>query len=1001
MKNMRLYWITLSFVAAVLSFVTLYQGGMILLPKSATIRQIRPNLQKEKVVIPDSVWVDSVFNQLTIDERIGQLFMIRAHSNKDTAYYAEIEKQILQYKVGGICFFQGGPVQQAQLTNRWQKISKVPMLIAIDGEWGLGMRLDSTISFPRQMMLGAIQDNTLIEEMGEEIGRHCRRIGINMNFAPVADINSNPKNPVINSRSFGEDKKNVADKAFHYARGMQKHKVLACAKHFPGHGDTDSDSHFTLPVILHSLSTIDTIDLYPFRKLIEEGVASVMVAHLQIPVFDTSRNTASSLSRNIVTSLLRHDLMFNGLIITDALEMQGVSSYHKPGNIELMALRAGNDILLLPPDIDKAVNTIKNAIQQKKIAQQLIDKACKRILLYKYKAGLHNYLPCKINNIHGDLNSNYTLGLRQKLIEKSITLLINKNSSFPIGNLSDTKIASLSIGAAKITCFQKTMNLYAPVTHFQIEKNPTAKQINAILDSLKSFDKIIVGMHSYTNSPAQHYGITQGIINLIDTLKQQHPIILDIFTNPYCLKYFSDTTNIKALIMSYQDDSLIEAVSAQAIFGGIPVSGKLPVHVNKIFSLHCGITISDAVRLKYGYPELLNIKSDDLYAIDTMALNCIEQGIFPGCQILAAKNGCVFYHKSFGYHTYKKDDTVQLTDLYDLASLTKIYATVPVIMKWVDEKKFDVDKPFGYYLPALRGSNKYDIIIRNMLAHQGRFKSWIPFFEETIKNSKPDSKIYQTKYSSAYPVQVAENLYIRKDYKDTIFKRILDSPLNSTKYVYSDLGYYYLKEIIEKISKTTFPDYVKKNFITPLGLQTLCFLPRERFKQNKIIPTENDTIFRKQLLHGHVNDPGAAMLGGYSGHAGLFGNANDLAIFSQMYLNRGIYGNKRFISESTIKEFTRYQFPENKNRRGLGFDKPIALIKERNGQTADSASWNSFGHSGYTGTFVWIDPDYQMIYILLTNRVHPDAKNNKLVKLDIRSKMQQIFYDAIIKSKQH
>lgn len=992
---MRIHWIILSFVAAILSFITLYQGGMIFLPESDIARPLRSDFKREKVLISDSAWVDSVFNSLTLDERIGQLFMIRAHSNKDAAYYLEIEKQIMRYKVGGICFFQGGPVQQAQLTNRWQKISKVPMLIAIDGEWGLGMRLDSTISFPRQMMLGAIRNNNLIEAMGEEIGRHCRRIGINMNFAPVADINSNPKNPVINSRSFGEDKKNVADKSLHYARGMQKRKVLACAKHFPGHGDTDSDSHFTLPVIKHSLPTIDTVDLYPFDKLITEGIASVMVAHLQIPALDTSVNTASTLSKKIVTYLLRYDLKFNGLTITDALEMKGVSNYHKPGDIELMALLAGNDILLLPPDIEKAVYTIKAAIKNNKISQNRINDACKRILLYKYKAGLHEYLPSKIENICNDLNTNNALALRQKLVENSLTLLINKNDAFPIKELSDVKIASLSIGAAKITNFQKTMDKYAPVTHFQIDKNPDTKQISKILESLKSFDKVIVGMHSYTNAPSQNYGITQGIIDLIDTLKKQKPIILNIFTNPYCLKYFSDTANIEALLMSYQNDSLIEAVSAQAIFGGIPVTGRLPVHVNKIYTLNSGISVTHPTRLKYGFPELLNINSKDLEVLDSLALACIKQGIFPGCQILAAKDGCVFYHKSFGYHTYAKKQAVQLTDLYDLASLTKIYATVPVIMKWVDEKRFDIDKTFGYYLPSLKGSNKYDIKIREMLAHQGRLKSWIPFFEETIKNGRLDNKIYQTKYSTEYPVQVAENLYIRKDYKDTIFKRILDSPLNSPKYVYSDLGYYYLKEIIEAISKIKFPDYVNTNFYKPLGLQTFCFLPRERFELKRIIPTEKDTIFRKQLLHGYVNDPGAAMLGGYSGHAGLFGNANDLAIFSQMYLNGGFYGGKQYISEAALKEFTRYQFPENLNRRGLGFDKPIAKVAERNGQTADSASLNSYGHTGYTGTFVWIDPDNKMVYILLTNRVHPDAKNNKLVKLDIRSKIQQMFYNAI------
>ncbi|NVO01283.1 MAG: serine hydrolase [Bacteroidetes bacterium] len=925
--------------------------------------------------------------------------MIRVLSDKDDAYYREILKLTCDYKVGGVCFFKGSsPLKQAKLTNTLQGMLDIPMLISIDGEWGLGMRLDSTISFPRQMTLGAVQYDSLIYKMGVEIGNECKRIGINVNFAPVIDINSNPANPVINIRSFGENKYKVAKKGIAYMKGMQDVGVLACGKHFPGHGDTDTDSHLALPIINHSYEIIDTLDLYPFKELMKNGLGSVMVAHLHIPSLDTTKNSASTLSKKIVTGLLKEKLGFKGFVFTDALDMKGVSKYNKPGFIELKALMAGNDILLLPQNVPAAVTEIQKAIDDGVISSKLVEEKCKKQLLYKKQLGLNKFIPVKLENLYSDLNSPEANLLQQQLYENAITVVKNNNEIIPLKNIEIQKLAFLSIGDTLPKTFQNYLCNYATLDAFNISKLPKKELADSMQNLLSKYDLIIIGLHNTNIFANKQFGITQPSIDFIDSLSKKSKIILDIFANPYCLPRFTGIKNIEAMLISYQDNQFAGKISAEIIFGAVGAKGKLPITACVEYPINTGFETKSGFRLKYSLPEELNISSKKLAKIDSIVNSAILAKAFPGCQILAVKDGKIFYQKSFGFHTYENKTPVKDNDLYDLASVTKIVATTISAMNLYDKKKLDLDKKLERYLPYFSGTNKADLLIRDVLTHQAKLKAWIPFYKSTIKEGKVDTNIYKKVYSKGFPNRVADSLYMSEAYIDTIMKTIIESPLQKAKeYLYSDLGFYIMRKVVETITNKKLDEYADLRFYKPLGMTTTCFQPRNKFDLSRIIPTEVDNEFRKQTIWGDVNDQGAAMLGGVSGHAGLFSSANDLAKLFQMLLQGGEYAGKKYLNKSTITEWTKCQFPENNNRRGLGFDKPG--LSGKGSPACKSVSPESYGHSGFTGTYFWVDPKENLIYIFLSNRTYPDPNNFKITEMNIRTNIHEVIYDALKNAK--
>ena len=891
-------------------------------------------------------------------------------------------------------FLQGGPKRQAKLTNYYQSISKIPLMIALDAEWGVSMRLDSALRFPWQMTLGASSDSNLIYEMGAEIARQCRLIGVNINFAPVVDVNSNPNNPIINNRSFGEDYKKVSSLSLAYMQGLQDNNVLACAKHFPGHGDTDKDSHKTLPVINHSKYRLKKIELQPFDYLIKNGLGSIMTAHLFIPSLDNNENTPISLSENVVNGLLTEEMGFNGLKFTDGLNMKAVSDLYEPGELDVKALIAGNDIMLCAEDVPKAIKLIKKAISSGDISEQNIHQKCKKILMAKSWMNLDDFQTIDISSIDDSLTTEKTQKINYGLIKSSITLLQNYDDIIPLKRLDTLKIASLSIGK-NFNSFQESLNLYAKVDTFSINEGADIKNQALVLDQLSKYNLVIVSVHKSNANAWKDFKISKNTDIFLQTIALQSKVVLSVFANPYSINSFLFTDNFDAMVLGYQNSSLAQHIVAQSIFGGLSINGNIPVST-KHFSINSGYS-TDSIRLSYGLKLHKNFNKILEYKIDSLVDNAIEEKAIPGCQILIAKKGDVVFNKSFGYHTYENNQLVKNTDLYDLASITKIVATVPALMHMYDNQDLYLDSTLGSLL-NLKGSNKNDLIIRDVLTHQSKLIPWIPFYRKTLEKDENTDfmKLRDTLYSSSqsqkFSIPVADSIYLHFSFADSIIKQIIDSDLLEKKeYAYSDLGYYLFKEIIEEKFKMSFNDYLVNNYYDEIGMENLCFQPKKKIDISRIVPTENDFEFRGQLLKGNVHDMGAAMLGGVGGHAGLFSNANDLAKIMQLYLNKGEYGGKQFFSNQVIEEFTKCHFCEQENRRGIGFDKP-ALENQEGGPTCKCVSAKSFGHTGFTGTLAWADPETEIIYIFLSNRIHPDATNKKLLDMDVRTNiMEQIF----------
>ena len=938
-----------------------------------------------------NTWVNNILEKMTIEEKIGQLFMIQAYSNLEDEHEKDIVDMIQKYHIGNLIFMQGTPEKQAVLNNKYQELSKVPLMIGFDGEWGLDMRLKNTFRYPWNMTLGAVRDNSLIAKFGEQLGKHCKRLGIHINFAPVVDININPKNPIIGNRSFGENKDNVTDKAIAFTKGMQSIGVLANAKHFPGHGDTASDSHHTLPVIDFDMQRLDTLELYPYRKLFKENLASVMTAHMSIPKLEPNKKLPSSLSKIIVTDLLIDKMGFKGLIITDGLNMKGAANYSSSSEINLAAILAGNDILLIPKDVPATVQLFKKAIKNKKLSIKRLDHSVRKILKAKYWAGLHNYKPVVLENLHEDLNSKTDVLLHRELVKKSITVVKNEKEIMPIRNLEKQKIAYVKFGEATSASFVTMLKNYAKID--------VVSGVNSsdFLSKLKKYNLVILGYHTSNAHPWKGFKFTKNDIATIQQIAKEKKVILTIFSSPYSLLDFKSFKNIEGLVVSYQNSEIAQEIAAQQLFGAIKANGKLPVTISTEFKEGFGLTTSTLSRLQYGVPEEVKMSSLKLNEIDVIAEEVMKKKMAPGMQILVARAGKVVYQKSFGYHTNDTLKKVKNTDLYDVASMTKILATLPMVMKAEGEGKFRIVTELKNILPELRNSNKDTLTVKEILSHNARLKSWIPFYKLTQDSITGENlpTFYATTKTEKFGIKVAENLYLQTSYKDSILKYIKKvDQREKEEYKYSDLGYYILKRALERTYKKPLNQLTQDYFYQSLGANRTSYLPREKYAMNEIVPTENDQYFRNQLLHGHVHDMGAAMLGGVGGHAGLFSSANDIAKIMQMYLQNGFYGGNRFLKSATIAKFNKRYYADKKIRRGLGFDKP--QLNPNIEATCGCVSEESFGHSGFTGTYTWADPKSRIVYVFLSNRVYPTMENNELITENIRTKIQQVIQDAIL-----
>ena len=933
-------------------------------------------------------WVDSIYNSMTLKEKVGQLFMVDVFSSDPKSKNDKIDSLIKNQHIGGIIFSKGGPKRQAKLNNHYQNISKTPLIMAMDAEWGLAMRLDSTFAYPWNMTLGAITNNEIIYKIGKQIGEHAKRIGMHINFSPVVDINTNPKNPIIGNRSFGEDRDNVTEKALSYMRGIQSVGILANAKHFPGHGDTEKDSHKTLPTISFSKKRIDSIELYPYKRLIEAGLSSVMIAHLNVPSLELRANFPSSLSKNIVTNLLQKDLQFNGLVFTDALNMKGASNFKEPGEIDLAAFLAGNDVLLISESIPEAQQLIMKAFNDGRIVEARLKRSVKKILYAKYKVGLNNYQPVDMNNLVEDLNTPLDNVLYETAMKNALTVLKNKRLIVPVKKLANTRIAYVHFGDDSGEYFLSQLQKYTKVDWVK------AKTLDEYNKKLKEYDLTIIGFHKSNVNPWKEYKFTEVELTRLYEIARNNNVILDVFARPYALLDLKVTSNIEGIIMSYQNSKVSQELSAQLIFGAITAKGSLPVSIGKKFPLNTTNFTRNQNRLQYGTPESVGINSFKLNKIDSLATLGLIEDMMPGAQILVARKGKVIYHKTFGHHTQQKKIKVSDDDVYDVASLTKILATLPMIMELVDNGTINLNTKISELSPDYIGSNKEDITLKQMLSHYAGIKSWIPFYINTLDSLKqPDVKYYSKNKSKKFSIQVANGLYVRNDIKDSIYLQIMESELYpKLNYKYSDLPYYILKEYLEDYYDKPMQNLVQQHFYKTLGANNTSYLPLEKFPLDRIPPTEEDDYFRMQKIQGFVNDQGAAILGGVSGHAGLFSNANDIAKIMQMYLWKGSYGSITYLKPETLDLFNTCNYCDVDVRRGVGFDKPQL---EDVGPTCGCVSMDSFGHSGFTGTFTWADPEEDIVYVFLSNRTYPDATNRKIIKNNLRSDIQELIYQSI------
>lgn len=986
---MNYYAVTRSFVIIICLLLSIKSYG-----------QQRPELYSKAA----NDWADSVLKTLNNDERIAQLMVVRLSSidlktKQVSFYYEKVTNLVKQYNIGGICIFQGGPVKQAQMINTLQTLAKTPILMCMDAEWGVGHRLlDSVLPLPKQMMLGAMQDESIVYKYGQVVAEQCKRMGLQVNFAPVVDVNNNPNNPVINDRSFGEDKYKVARFGIAYMKGMQDMGVMACAKHFPGHGDVSVDSHLDLPVINKTKAELDSLELYPFRKIFDAGIGAAMIAHLYIPSIDNRLNRATSLSKNNVTELLRNELGFKGLTFTDALEMQGVKKLFPNGEASVESLVAGNDMLCLPEDVPMAIIKIKEAIENNQLSWEDIEIHCRRVLLAKYQYGSAKIQPINTNELSADLNSKVA-AMTKLVAENAITLLSKKETTFfPLSIAENNKgadVAYVGIGINSDNAFATRMRKDYNADVFYLDyltKDSIA--ISKKLDSIATgYKKVVIGIHNLTRTPVTNFGLSNQAINFVSQLQQKTNAIGFLFGNAYAVKNFCNANN---LVLCYEDDPVIQNTAMEMLEGYLPYKGVLPVTVCEQYSYGFGLTATNG-SLPLINPNQAGFSNEMSGRIDSIANDAIAKKAIPGCVVLLVKNGKIAYEKAYGHYSFDNREPVTTAAVYDMASVTKTCATTLALMKLYEEGKLDLKKKLGDYLPFVRGTNKEKISIENLLLHQAGLVSFIPFYKETIDTGGlPLHDLYRPARSDSFSIPVADKLFLRNDWRDTIFKRILLSPLNyPEKYVYSDLDFIFLGNIIENITGISLDEYVRKFFYTPMSLESAGFLPLKHFSQNRIVPTENEKQFRLQELRGVVHDPGAAMLGGIAGHAGLFADAYDIACIMQMLLNGGTFNSKRYLQKETVELFTSYH--SNISRRGYGFDKPE---KDNNIRPEPypclSASSQTFGHTGYTGTCAWADPDKNIVFVFLSNRVN-SSESDRFLQMNVRPKIYETIYRSLSK----
>ena len=947
-------------------------------------------------------WVESRLAKMTLKEKIGQLFIHTVPLHDTEANRKNIRNAIKEYKIGGILFSDGKVVNQVTLTNYAQELADIPLMITFDGEWGLNMRLKEIPAFSRNRVMGCIQDNELLYEYGKEVARQFREIGVHVNFAPVADVDNNPLNPVINTRSFGGDVRNVTGKVIAYSRGLEDGGVLSVSKHFPGHGDTNVDSHKALPVLKFTRERLDSIEMYPFRKAIEAGLGGIMVGHLEIPALSKK---PSSLSPEIL-DILQEEFGFKGIAFTDALEMKGVSNNL---NVCAQALMAGNDMLLPPRNLKREMDGVLAAVKAGKLTEEYLTEKCRKVLTFKYALGLHEPPFIQLSGIEKRLNRPSTQDLRDRLEKAAVTVVGNEGGVLPMDvDLKNTAI--LNIGkSSEGKIFHQQLNKYMKVD--RILAHPDS--ITTLSKRLAKYDRVIVAIHT------EKYAAYQG---MLATLASKLPLSYVYFT-PLKNIYRKGVAWKKAasVILGHVGSATVQQFVAEVMMGREKAMGRISVEVKDYRLPGEGVDLESTKKYR---PEDYGMDASVLSKVDEIALEGIKAKAYPGCQVLIMKDGLPVYDKCFGTFTYEDSKKVEPEHLYDIASLTKTTGTLLAVMKLYDEGKFGLTDPISKYVPAMKGSRKGRITIEDLLYHQSGLPGSHPFYREAINDSsytggffkgridanhhlRVDRRLYVVddfKYkdeylssvsSEDYPLQVAENLFVSPSFPEKILEMIASDkvPLRDRRYRYSCLNFVLLKEMVEQISGMPMDEYLEKEFYAPMGMKSTLYNPLRRFQPEQIVPTiQKDYLRGRKELRGYVHDEIAAFMGGVSGNAGLFSNARDVAKVYQMLADGGQYGGKRYLSLETCQLFMNKK--SRISRRTLGFDKPEPTPGK--GPCADEAPKEVVGHTGFTGTCAWADPKNGLVFVFISNRIYPRPFDHKgLMTLKIRPRIQQLMYQAL------
>jgi beta-glucosidase-like glycosyl hydrolase/CubicO group peptidase (beta-lactamase class C family) len=913
---------------------------------------------------------------MTLEDRIGQLIMARTYGHYISEESDEFERLVRlarQTKVGGFVVFQGDVYETAILLNKLQRHASLPLLVAADFERGVAMRIRRATYFPEAMAIAATRNTDYAYTVGKAIAEEGRALGIHQNFAPVADVNNNPTNPVINTRSFGEDPRLVAEMVAAFIRGTNDGGMIATAKHFPGHGDTGTDSHLDLPVLPFDRQRLDSVELVSFRRAIANDVGSVMVAHLELPIIDSVSGMPATLSHRAVSGLLKQELGFGGLIVTDAMEMRGILKGFSIGDAAVRALGAGVDIVVMPADEQTAVDAIVAAVHAGKLSEDRINASARKVLEIKSRLGLTRHRFADIDRIGSMVASDAHAALAKDIARKSITLVRNVGGIIPLRPAGKQKIGILVIGDSEDgrtdvhrPGSQLTNEPYGAFFLSQFRKRAGAVQnlrispafhtshIDSVIRELKQFDLLLVALYAKVRSASGKAELPENLAlaakKLTDT---DNRMVVVSFGNPYILSAFP---NAEGALCAYSDAEVMVEASVEALFGEIGMSGKLPVTIPGYAVFGDGVALAQSV-IRQDSPMSVGFDSRGLLALDTIMAAAIRDSAFPGGQLAIVREGVLVYNKSFGMLLYDNKISITNNTLYDLASLTKVVATTVAVMRLFDQGRLGIDDPVARFIPPFASGKKSSITVRHLLTHT----SGLPAFRPLHK-------------ANTSPAEVIDSLYST---------RLVADPGDSV--IYSDLGMMILGKVVEVVSGEPLDRFVRREFYEPLGMSNTLFNPKE-IPAMRIAPTELDTYWRGKLVWGTAHDENAAALGGVSGHAGLFSTASDLAVFMQMLLNGGTYGGIRYFQTPTVAQFTQRQ--EGAGTRALGWDTKSAL----GSSVGELFSERSFGHTGFTGTSIWVDPDRALFVILLTNRVHPSRLNTKIHRI------RPLIHDAVIQA---